>query len=95
MLTYFLQNPWETNVRENRRLNQGTLAIVGSRYSEDKQNKEHWQQQAHDTERRKTKQGTLAIVGSRYRVKKNKTSDTGNNRLKIQSEDKQNKEHWQ
>jgi hypothetical protein len=36
-----------------------------------------------------------AIVGSRYRVKTNKTRDTGNSRLKIQSEDKQNKEHWQ
>jgi cell division protein FtsW (lipid II flippase) len=41
-----------------------------------------------------TKQGTLAIVGSRYRVKTNKTRDTGNSRIKIQSEDKQNKGHW-
>jgi hypothetical protein len=30
------------------------------------------------------------MVGSRYRVKTNKTSDTDNSRLKIQSEDKQN-----
>jgi hypothetical protein len=37
---------------------------------------------------RQTKQVTLAIVGSRYRVKTNKTRDTGNSRIKIQSEDK-------
>jgi hypothetical protein len=42
-----------------------------------------------------TKQGTPAIVGSRYRVKTKKTRDTGNSRLKIQSENKQNKGHWQ
>jgi hypothetical protein len=48
-----------------------------------------------DTEGRHTKKGTLAIVGSRYRVKKNKTRNTGNSRLKIESEDKQNKGHWQ
>jgi hypothetical protein len=35
------------------------------------------------------------IIDSRYRVKTNKTRNTGNNRLKIQSEDKQNKAHWQ
>jgi hypothetical protein len=37
----------------------------------------------------------LAIVGSRYSVKTNKTRNTGNSRLKIQSEEKQNKWHWQ
>jgi hypothetical protein len=42
-----------------------------------------------------TKQRTQAIVDTRYRVKTNKTRNTGKNRLKIQSEDKQNKEHWQ
>ena len=47
---------------------------------------------AQDTDGRQTKQGTLAIIDSRYRVKKNKTRDTGNSKLKIQSEDKQNKE---
>ena len=36
-----------------------------------------------------------AIVGSRYRVNTNKTRNTDNSKLKIQSEDKQNKEHWQ
>jgi hypothetical protein len=42
-----------------------------------------------------SKQGTLAKVGSRYREKTNKTRDTGNSKLKIQREDKQNKGHWQ
>jgi hypothetical protein len=42
---------------------------------------------------RQTKQGTPAIVGSRYRVKTNKTRNTGNSRLKIESDDKQNKGH--
>ena len=40
---------------------------------------------------RRVNQVTLAIIDSRYRVKTNKTRDTGNSRLKIQSEDKQNK----
>jgi hypothetical protein len=40
-----------------------------------------------DTEWRQTKLGTLAIVSSRYRVKTNKTRNTGNSRIKIQSED--------